>query len=847
MNRAMSGPIRRRRPGVEALEGRALLAAAGALDPSFGALGSTVLPIQPYLNELSSASNDNLAALTPSGQVVVVGSAPDPTYQPSPPIIERLNADGSPDPSFGSAGKVTLAQGIGDAQALAVQPDGSILVAGPITGLSDTFGVTRLGTDGAVDMSFGINGIALLPILAPADTPILGLSSMTLTPDGQIVVAGSRFEGSTPNVTEIFAARFSGQGTLDTTFGTAGLATVPITINGMTDATPSTVVVQPSGRIVVAGEAAVGPSAIAQQPIVEPVVIGLTTSGAVDPSFGDGSTGMLTLSALASSRPSPTSAFDSLAEEPDGSLVLEATVDIAGSAPGNIVRLTASGTLDPSFGDGGVVPVAGPLVPFGLGLEPDGKIVLPGLVVNTNPNSSQLVHEDFAAGRFNADGTPDPTFGQPATPGLETYPTTSDLASLRNALFDTSGHLILTGTAFQPAPPFTPYLDNYAGSDQVFRVDTSASITPALAQPPADYLNTGTTDYAVYLTASGTFAFLHQSSSSLDAVTFTFASPGAGQTIPALGDYEGLGYAQAAVYLPTFGDYAIDGTATSLGRLIQFGIPGPGQTIPVPADYEGSGKDDVAIYMPSIRSFAILPADGSPGKVIPFGQPGVGNSIPAPADYFGTGQADIAVYLSQIGAFAIRNPATGQDTVIPFGMPGVGKSIPVPADYDNSGHTELAVYIPSLGAFFYRPADGGADVEVKVGLAGVGELPVPGDYDGVGYDEFAVYDPTSGFFEYAPADGGPYVVKYFGSAKGGSVPVATPPADLPEFTAPGSGSAGNASRPNFDPSGSANSAPTNAITLGQSSAVPAGPTLASSRVALARVNQGVDDPSNPLA
>jgi uncharacterized delta-60 repeat protein len=84
----------------------------------------------------------NAAALQPDGKIVVAGytQATD-----SPPAIARLNADGSPDVTFGGGdGKVTIDFGVATfGQAAALQANGRILVAGQMTGVND-FAIARL-------------------------------------------------------------------------------------------------------------------------------------------------------------------------------------------------------------------------------------------------------------------------------------------------------------------------------------------------------------------------------------------------------------------------------------------------------------------------------------------------------------------------------------------------------------------------------------------------------------------------------------------------------------------------------------------------------------------------------
>ena len=100
--------------------------------------------------------------------------------------------------------------------------------------------------------------------------------------------------------------------------------------------------------------------------------------------------------------------FESVAEAPDGSFFITSygPGDTAGNDEVLLVKLTAAGAVDTTFGDGGHV-----VVPLGADderglavvVQADGKVVVAGQMMNTN-------WDGFVA-RFNADGSLDPTFG----------------------------------------------------------------------------------------------------------------------------------------------------------------------------------------------------------------------------------------------------------------------------------------------------------------------------------------------------------------------------------------------------------------------------------------------------
>jgi uncharacterized delta-60 repeat protein len=110
------------------------LTPTGALDPTFGAGGTASIDFGS-LADLAAG-----AALQPNGKIVVAGY----TQASEDVAVARLNANGSPDATFGVAGKATVEFGVATfGNAVALQSNGRIVVAGQKTG-NDDFAVARL-------------------------------------------------------------------------------------------------------------------------------------------------------------------------------------------------------------------------------------------------------------------------------------------------------------------------------------------------------------------------------------------------------------------------------------------------------------------------------------------------------------------------------------------------------------------------------------------------------------------------------------------------------------------------------------------------------------------------------
>jgi uncharacterized delta-60 repeat protein len=148
--------------------------APGALDTTFGRV---TFP--------TSLDFRTMAALAPDGSIVLVGSNADS----SAIKLLRLTAEGKPDPTFPER-TFDLAPGSDSVGAMAVQKDGKIVVAvrlkSDLVGFT-TLGVTRFTPQGDLDTTFSGDGLALLQ-------PIRGgeVYALALAPDGKIIVAGER-------------------------------------------------------------------------------------------------------------------------------------------------------------------------------------------------------------------------------------------------------------------------------------------------------------------------------------------------------------------------------------------------------------------------------------------------------------------------------------------------------------------------------------------------------------------------------------------------------------------------------------------------------------------------------
>ena len=187
----------------------ALAQQPGDPDSTFASDGIVTTDFAPTGNDFGEA-----VAIQPDGKIVVAGTSFNgSTYVFA---LARYSTNGDLDPTFGSGGRVTTAIGNMDdrATAVAIQPDGKIVAAGSsfTNGTGYGFALVRYNPDGSLDNTFSGDGIQHDDISAGSDEAY----SIALQPDGKIVLAGYANNGSSND--DFALLRYNPDGTLDNTF-----------------------------------------------------------------------------------------------------------------------------------------------------------------------------------------------------------------------------------------------------------------------------------------------------------------------------------------------------------------------------------------------------------------------------------------------------------------------------------------------------------------------------------------------------------------------------------------------------------------------------------------------------
>ena len=217
----------------------------GSIDDTFGTAGNGHIFYSPFTSNGSYGAQG--VAIQDDGNIVLAGETADRF------AVVRLTSTGSLDTTFGAPnGYVTTAiQDYSHASAVAIQDNGNIVVAGQSFRSDYTnfaASVARYTTDGAIDIAGW--GAGLGYILAPFITDPTAL----VLQNGRIVITGSHLVGSH---FEFAMIGFAANGWLDDTFGEGGYVTTPVG----DDATAFAMAVSDDG-IMLAGQASVGSDAL---------------------------------------------------------------------------------------------------------------------------------------------------------------------------------------------------------------------------------------------------------------------------------------------------------------------------------------------------------------------------------------------------------------------------------------------------------------------------------------------------------------------------------------------------------------------------------------------------------
>jgi uncharacterized delta-60 repeat protein len=439
----------------------------GSIDTSFDGDGKVLTPVG------NSEDFAYAIAVQPDGKILVAGARYQAASLQRRFSIVRYNADGSLDNSFGENGRVAtfVGSGIGQVQALALEPQGKIVAAGfANTNRNDDYCLVRYNADGSLDGSFGMKGIVLTDITdAPSIDRVWAITAGT---EGKITAAG---EAAPPGGTPDFAlVRYNSDGSLDNSFETDGKVVTQV---GAAGDIARSVAMANGGKIVAGGQCELGSAKAFCMVRYDP-------DGSLDATFdGDGKV-------ITTVTPGGAELYKVMVQADGKILVGGLAFNTAHGADLAVARYDQIGTLDVSFHYDGKTYADigfGPQELLGLALQQDGKIVGVGskgsdfVLARYNPNgshdlsfngkgkaivsfagtdlgsdvaiqpdgkivavgsSSDGTRFSFAVTRLNANGTPDLTFGDN---GKVIIPLGQDDAFASGIALQANGKIVIAG------------------------------------------------------------------------------------------------------------------------------------------------------------------------------------------------------------------------------------------------------------------------------------------------------------------------------------------------------------------------------------------------------------------
>jgi uncharacterized delta-60 repeat protein len=330
----------------------------------------------------------------------------------------RLLAAPAIDLTFGRGGLANVTNIWGDAFVVHQLGNGKIVMAGGgqfLEGGNGSFSddpyVARFNADGSLDTSFDSDGILTLP----QSDGVVSVADGALAPDGKIYLLNNSFQDASPDQNEVRIFRFNADGTIDSSFGVNGIVKLAgATLNARK------ISVQGDGKLLITYVGQAGPNQTL-------LISRLNTDGTVDNSYRGG---------FPSSQDTGLHGVDYSLIGPDGKVYLATAGDSFDTV---VARFNTDGTIDTTFGGGDGIAETGNATDMKprfnhMAIDSSGRIIIAS-------QASTATYQTLLVTRLTSTGAKDTTFASNGV--LDFGPDAYNTPVPSDVLIDSNGKIVV--------------------------------------------------------------------------------------------------------------------------------------------------------------------------------------------------------------------------------------------------------------------------------------------------------------------------------------------------------------------------------------------------------------------